>query len=151
MVCSARSILPRNLFYREQLSQTSIILSRCAEEKALRDCSKIDLDQHHWPQRMSWFVLFDQFFETTTDPRFECFHQSKRVQVISQDLTTILTKIQLRNLNQTSASKSWIKFRLKYQPNFSPKSLDKSSASKYQPKFSIKIFKKHHWSISTLL
>ena len=47
VLCSAQSILPRNLFYREQLSQTSIILSRCAEEKALRDCFKIDLDQHH--------------------------------------------------------------------------------------------------------
>ena len=45
--CSAQSILPRNLFYREQLSQTSIILSRCAEEKALRDCFKIDLDRHY--------------------------------------------------------------------------------------------------------
>ena len=148
MVCSAQSILPRNLFYREQLSQTSIILSRCAEEKALRDCFKIDLDQHHWPQRRSWFVLFDQF---NTDPRFECFHQSKHVQVIS--VSSVQYHISSdNNLDQNSASESRPNFslkilnklQLKISTKFQPQNLDQSSASKYQQKFSIKIFNKHH-------
>ena len=51
-----------------------------------------------------------------------------------------LMKIQLHNLDQASASKSWPNSALKTWPKFSFKIIDITSASELWPKFSFKIF-----------
>ena len=101
--------------------------------------------RHNWPEgwvqhTTSSYIFLIKFhlqnLNQASTSTAAAFRLNSNFEIVTKPSFRILTKIQLHNLNQTSAAKYWLNFSVKISPELQFQNLDQILCSQSEQKFS---------------